>query len=81
MYQQITLKTQLKFQSEHDKQSLIQLLEIERQNERKKQLEEQFNKDQQELLARGEKLRQHRQKAAKIMESRLETELKKLETI
>lgn len=54
------------------------LLEIERQNERKKQLEEQFNKDQQELLARGEKLRQHRQKAAKIMKSRLETELKKL---
>ncbi|NLJ48803.1 MAG: DNA repair protein RecN [Candidatus Atribacteria bacterium] len=54
------------------------LLEIERQNERKKQLEEQFDQYQQELLISGEKLSQYRQKAAKILKNRLEAELKQL---
>ncbi|HAX98385.1 MAG TPA: DNA repair protein RecN [Candidatus Atribacteria bacterium] len=54
------------------------LLEAERQTEKKKQLEEQLKNCQQELLDSGEKLSQHRQKAAKIMKNRLEEELKQL---
>jgi DNA repair protein RecN (Recombination protein N) len=54
------------------------LLEVERQIEKKKQLEEQLEKYQRELLDSGEKLSQYRQKAAKIMKNRLEEELKQL---
>jgi len=54
------------------------LLEVERQTEKKKQLEEQLKNCQQELLDSGEKLSQHRQKAAEIMKNRLEEELKQL---
>ena len=54
------------------------LLEVERQTEKKKQLEEQLKNCQQELLDSGEMLSQHRQKAAEIMKNRLEEELKQL---
>jgi len=60
------------------KQIQEKLLEIDHQIERKKWLEIQVEKSQGELLASGKRLSQHRQQAAKLLQARLEEELKQL---